>query len=286
MIRVAAPVFCGDDVVLIRRDRPPHPPPSPRSPAALVTTDAWTEDGYPGAGATIVAARGGLPAEVTWAWPFEVDGEPDPYVLLQGTASATSVPAAVGGHPARSTPVTAMRSASATMAAALPPPSVYGEGMAPWPVPGSAPGSRELVCGDLFHEQNAYGGAPAVTRRLIGEVSVREDVLFLSDEQSAEQARTGPLGWDGSCLSDENEQSYSIDPRLEPFTSGPWTGETRTFAVQHLDDSIAHVAVGVCHGTTMVYLRWQGPAGSDPAAVLRTGHAAIMRTLGRLPAGG
>ncbi|GGQ22317.1 hypothetical protein GCM10010140_60770 [Streptosporangium pseudovulgare] len=67
-----------------------------RGVQALVTTDAWTEDGYPGAGATIVAARGGLPAEVTWAWPFEVDGEPDPYVLLQGTASATSVPAAVG----------------------------------------------------------------------------------------------------------------------------------------------------------------------------------------------
>ncbi|MEU6744287.1 GNAT family N-acetyltransferase [Streptosporangium sandarakinum] len=65
-----------------------------------------------------------------------------------------------------------------------------------------------------------------------------------------------------------------------------WTGEIRMFAVRHLDDLIAHVAVGVRHGTTMVYLRWQGPAGSDPAAALRTGHAAIMRTLGRLPAGG
>ncbi|MEV3984518.1 hypothetical protein [Nonomuraea sp. NPDC049758] len=267
-----------------------------RGVQALVTTDSWTEHGDPGAQATIVAARRGLLAEVTWAWPFEMDGEPDPHVLLQGTASATSALAAVGGAPARSAPAPATRSASATMAAALPPASAYGKEMVSWPVPGSAPGSHELVCADPFHEQNAYDGAPAVTRRLIGEVSVREDVLFLPDEQSAEQARTGLLSWDGSCLSDEGEQSYSIDPRLEPFTSGPWTGEIRTFAVQHADPSrrpkgadrhsIAHVAVGVRHGTTMVYLRWQGPAGTDPAAALRTGHAAIMHTLGRLPVGG
>ncbi|MEV6041745.1 hypothetical protein AB0L65_62335 [Nonomuraea sp. NPDC052116] len=83
-------------------------------------------------------------------------------------------------------------------------------------------------------------------------------MLFLPDEQSAERARTGLLGWDGSCLSDEDEQAYSIDPRLEPFTSGPWTGEIRTFAVQR----------------------------PDPAAALRTGQAAIMHTLDRLPVGG
>ncbi|MFD0480461.1 hypothetical protein ACFQ0B_79280 [Nonomuraea thailandensis] len=160
--------------------------------------------------------------------------------------------------------------------------------MVSWPVSGSAPGSHKLICEDSLHEQNAYDGAPAVTRRLIGEVSVREDVLFLPDEQSAERARTGPLGWDGSCPFDEDQQSYSIDPRLERFTSGPWTGEIRTFAVQHPNpsrrhkgterQSVAHVAVGVRHGTTMVYLRWQGPAGTDPAAALRTGHAAIMHT--------
>ncbi|MER6006209.1 hypothetical protein ABT120_47230 [Nonomuraea angiospora] len=121
-------------------------------------------------------------------------------------------------------------------------------------------------------------------------------MLFLPDGQSAERARTGLLGWDGSCLSDEDEQSHSIDPRLEPFTSGPWTGEIRTFAVQRPDPSrrpkgtyrhsVAHVAVGVRHGTTMVYLRWQGPVETDPAAALRTGQAAIMHTLDRLPVGG
>ncbi|MGW2214454.1 hypothetical protein ACWCSD_05665 [Nonomuraea sp. NPDC001684] len=71
-----------------------------RGVQALVTMAAWTEHADPGAQATIVAARRGLPAEVTWAWPFEMDGEPDPRVLLQSTASATSVPAAVGGAPA------------------------------------------------------------------------------------------------------------------------------------------------------------------------------------------
>ncbi|MGV9382862.1 hypothetical protein ACWDRB_44085 [Nonomuraea sp. NPDC003707] len=50
--------------------------------------------------------------------------------------------------------------------------------------------------------------------------------------------------------------------------------------------SVAHVAVGGRHGTTMVYLRWQGPVGTDPAAALRTGQAAIMHTLDRLPVGG
>ncbi|MFI9845494.1 hypothetical protein ACIHFD_51325 [Nonomuraea sp. NPDC051941] len=50
--------------------------------------------------------------------------------------------------------------------------------------------------------------------------------------------------------------------------------------------SVAHVAVGVRHGTTMVYLRWQGPVETDPAAALRTGQAAIMHTLDRLPVGG
>ncbi|MGW4404742.1 hypothetical protein ACWEJ6_11955 [Nonomuraea sp. NPDC004702] len=108
-----------------------------RGVQALVTTDAWTEHGDPGAQATIVAARRGLSAEVTWAWPFEMDGEPDPRVLLQGTASATSVPAAVGGDPARSAPSPATRSASAAMAAALPPASAYGKDMVSWPVQGA-----------------------------------------------------------------------------------------------------------------------------------------------------
>ncbi|MBT2233726.1 hypothetical protein [Nonomuraea sp. NEAU-A123] len=268
-----------------------------RGMQALITTDAWTEEGDSGAQATIVAARGGLLAEVTWAWPFEAGGEPARHVLLQGAMSATSVLAAIGGDPALPAPAAAMApSASAAMAAALPPPSAYGKDMMSWPAPWDDPRSHELVCGDSFFEQNAYDGAPAVTRRLIGEVSVREDVLFLPDEHVAEQARTRPLNWGGSCLSDEGKQPYSINPRLEAFTRGPWTGEIKTFAVRRPDPphrpkdnfrrSVAHVAMGVRRGTTMVYLRWQGPAGTDPAAALRAGRAALIRTLDRLPSGG
>ncbi|MGN9840016.1 hypothetical protein ACTMTI_18000 [Nonomuraea sp. H19] len=270
---------------------------------ALVTTDAWTEDGDPGAGVTIVAARGGLLAEVTWAWPFEVDGEPDPHVLLQGTVSATSVLATVGGDPARPLPAaTTTRSALAAMAAALPPPSVYGKDMVSWPRPGDGPLSHELVCQDSFFEQNAYDGAPAVTRRLIGEVSVREDVLFLPDEQSAEEARVRPLTAGSGVATDngakpcdsEDSRSYSIAPRREPFTRGPWTGEIEIFAVGRPDllrqpfdhDSVAQVAVAVRHGSTMVYLRWQASDRADPAAALRAGRAALTRTLDRLPTGG
>jgi hypothetical protein len=44
--------------------------------------------------------------------------------------------------------------------------------------------------------------------------------------------------------------------------------------------------VGVRHGGTMVYLRWQAPAGTDPAAALRAGRAALTRTLDRLPTAG
>ncbi|MET7332173.1 hypothetical protein [Nonomuraea sp. NPDC005650] len=195
-----------------------------RGVRALATTDGWTEHGDPGAGATIVAARGGLLAEVTWAWAFEVDGVPDPQVLSQGTASATSVLAAVGGDPARSAPVTtATRSVSAAMAAALPPPSAYGKDVASWPRPGDGPLSHELVCRDSFFEQNAYNGAPAVARRLIGEVSVREDVLVLPDEQSAERARLRPLATgagaatqdEASPCGSEDARSYSIAPAAD-----------------------------------------------------------------------
>ncbi|GAA3626653.1 hypothetical protein GCM10022419_135120 [Nonomuraea rosea] len=167
--------------------------------------------------------------------------------------------------------------------------------MTSWPGAWDGPLSHELVCRDSFFEQNAYDGAPAVTRRLIGEVSVREDVLFLPDEHSAEQARTQPLNWSGSCLSGE-DLAHSINPRLEPFTRGPWTGEIKTFAIWRPDPpprpkgtnrhSVAHVAMGVRCGVTMVYLRWRGPAGTDPAAALRAGRATLIRTLDRLPSGG
>ncbi len=268
---------------------------------ALVTTEYFTEEGDSGASATIVATRGALLAEVSWAWPFEAGGRPDPRPLHEGTAAAASVLAAVGGAPTAPAPAGAgSRAASAAMAAALPPPSAYGKDMKPWSDPVGL--THDLVCAAAFDE-NVHGGAPAVTRRLIGEVSVREDVLFLADERSAEEARVRPLIWRGSgTLPDKEEKpcdsedprSYSVGPHLAPFTRGPWTGEIETFAVRHPDlpprltrrDSVAHVAVAVRHGSTMVYLRWQGPAGTDPAAALRAGRAVLTRTLDRLPTGG
>jgi hypothetical protein len=157
-----------------------------------------------------------------------------------------------------------------------------------------------LVCPDPFFEQNAYDGAPAVTRRLIGDV--REDVLFLPDEQSAEEARVRPLTTRSGVATEtgakpcdsEDSRSYTIAPRREPFTRGPWTGEIETFAVGRPDllhqpfdhDSVAHVAVAVRHGCTMVYLRWQASDRADPAAALRAGRAALTRTLDLLPTGG
>ncbi|WP_101790843.1 hypothetical protein [Nonomuraea indica] len=246
-----------------------------------------------------MAARGALLAEVSWEWEFEAGGVLGRPPLHRGATAARSVLAAVGGAtagPAPAGPELSDAAPAASMAAALPPPSAYGKGMTPWTARGEDPRAHEWVCGEPLLEASSYGGAPAVSRRLIGEVSVREDVLFLPDEQSAERARTGPLGWNGSCRSDEDEQSYSSGPRLEPFAQGPWTGEIKTFAVRRLDPPhrsrgaalrfVAHVAVGVRRGTTVVYLRWQGSAETDPAAALRTGRAALIRTLARLPSGG
>ncbi|WP_031170564.1 hypothetical protein [Streptosporangium roseum] len=267
-----------------------------RGMQALVTTENWTEDGDSGARATIVAARGALLAEVSWEWEFEAGGIPGRLPLLQGAAAAASVLAAVGGDPTNPAPSDARSAASTAMADALPPPSVYGKDMTLWSSPEGA--SHDWVCSRAFDE-NVYGGAPAITRRLIGEVSVREDVLFLPDEQSAEQARVRPLLWAGpdegggrSCEIGEAD-SYSIGQRLEPFVKDPWVGEIEALAVRHQGeprsigrDSVAHVAVAVRHGSTMVYLRWQGPAGTDPAAALREGRAALTRTLDLLPTTG
>ncbi|MEV4752696.1 hypothetical protein ACFQVD_08960 [Streptosporangium amethystogenes subsp. fukuiense] len=267
----------------------------------LVTTESWTEYGDSGARVTIVAARGALLAEVSWAWAFEAGGRPGQSPLLQGTEAAASVLAAVGGAPSAPAPAgVTSRATSTMMAAALPPPSVYGKDMRPWPDPVGL--LHDLVCPSGFDE-NVHGGAPAITRRLIGEVSIREDVLFLADEQSAEQARIRPIlraRWGVStgkgvkpCDSDD-ALSYSIDRRLEPFTRGSWTGEIEAFAVRRpgsqrrpaRHDSVAHIAVAVRHGSTMVYLRWQGPAGAAPAAALRRGRAALTDTLDLLPRAG
>ncbi|GAA3073949.1 hypothetical protein [Streptosporangium carneum] len=267
-----------------------------RGMQALVTTDNWSEDGDSGARATIVAARGALLAEVSWEWEFEAGGVPGRPPLFQGAEVAASVLAAVGGDPTGPAPSGATSAASTAMAAALPPPSVYGENMTPWPSAEDV--SHDWVCSWAFNE-NVYGGAPTVTRRLIGEVSVREDVLFLPDEQSAEQARVRPLLWAGpdrgggrSCELDE-ASSYSVGRRLESFVKGSWVGEIETLAIRRQGeprsigrDSVAHVALAVQHGSTMVYLRWQGPAGTDPAAALREGRAALTHTLDLLPTTG
>ncbi|MEV5499715.1 hypothetical protein AB0M50_30380 [Nonomuraea fuscirosea] len=64
-----------------------------RGVRALVAMEAW-DDGEPGAVATIVAARGGLLAEVTWAWPFDAGAGPGRQALLQGTAGTGARPPA------------------------------------------------------------------------------------------------------------------------------------------------------------------------------------------------
>ncbi|MEV1248544.1 hypothetical protein [Nonomuraea sp. NPDC049750] len=258
-----------------------------RGMQALVTTENWTEYGDSGARATIVAARGALLAEVSWDWEFEAGGLPGRPPLLQGAAVATSVLAAVGGAPTSPAPAGAAPAASTAMAAALPPPSVYGEDMAPWSSPTDA--DHDWICSLAFNE-NVYGSAPAITRRLIGEVSVREDVLFLPDEQSAEQERVRPLLWAGPGKSGGRSCDFrdavfkNVRPRVEPFTRGPWIGEIETLAAGQ--DSVTHVAVSVRRSSTVVYLRWQGPSGTDPAAALRRGRAALTHTLDLLSTAG
>ncbi|MEV6029531.1 hypothetical protein AB0L65_00160 [Nonomuraea sp. NPDC052116] len=44
-------------------------------------------------------------------------------------------------------------------------------------------------------------------------------------------------------------------------------------------DSVAHVALIVRRGATVVRLLWQGPAGADLAGALREGRTALIRTL-------
>ncbi|MGW5158045.1 hypothetical protein ACWEPN_21425 [Nonomuraea wenchangensis] len=258
-----------------------------RGVQALVTTENWTEHGDSGARATIVAARGPLLAEVSWDWEFEAGGLPGRAPLHQGAVVARSVLAAVGGDPARPTLPGSPPAASTAMAAALPAPSVYGKDMTVWPGPSDA--AHDWLCSWAFAE-TTYGGAPAVSRRLIGEVSVREDVLFLPDEQSAELARVRPLlraGWDergGRSCEFRDKALENTDRRLDPFTRGPWVGEIETLAARR--GSVTHVALAVRHGSTMIYLRWQGPSTMHPATALRRGRAALTHTLDRLTAAG
>ncbi|MER7368982.1 hypothetical protein [Nonomuraea wenchangensis] len=256
-----------------------------RGVQALVTTENWTEQGDSGARATIVAARGTLLAEVSWDWEFEAGGLPGREPLHQGAVVARSVLAAVGGDPTRPAPPDGPPAVSTAMAAALPAPSAYGKDMTVWPGPSAA--AHDWLCSWAFNE-TMYGGAPAVSRRLIGEVSVREDVLFLPDEQSAELARVRPLlqtGRDargGRGCEFRDKTLENTDRRLDPFARGPWVGEIETLAARR--GAVTHMALAVRHGSTMVYLRWQGPSTMHPAAALRRGRAALTHTLDLLTA--
>ncbi|MEV1243585.1 hypothetical protein ACIBO2_10455 [Nonomuraea sp. NPDC050022] len=251
---------------------------------ARVNEEEYTKDGDPDIMSTIVAARGGLLAEVSWRTM-------DPLLLPLGPETgAVSVLAAVGGDPDSPAPAgTSPRSALSAMAAALPAPSAYGKNMKSWQ---TFDPEHDTVCPSAGFDQNVYGGAPTIRRRLAGEVSIRTDVLLLPDEQAAEQARTRPLGWgDWVNCEDDDKSHVSGSHLVRPLTSGPWTGEIETFVIRRRDLSsrsahhlVANVSVAVRHGTTMVYLRWQGPAGTDRTAALRRGRAALTRTLALLPA--
>ncbi|MBO3749855.1 hypothetical protein J5X84_27560 [Streptosporangiaceae bacterium NEAU-GS5] len=135
-----------------------------------------------------------------------------------------------------------------------------------------------------------------------------ENAVILGDEQAAERARRSLLAWDGPrgtdgrplvrpCSWDDSVQrkyppDVSIPREVEVLSRGLWSGELETFAVRRGDlprqptyrDSVAHVAVAVRHGRTVVYLRWQGPAGEDLRGALRRGRTAVLRTLDLLPA--
>ena len=254
---------------------------------ARVKEEEFIKDGDPDILSTIVAARGGLLAEVSWRTM-------DPLVLpLSQETAAVSVLAAVGGDPDSPAPAGASpRSALSAMAAALPAPSSYGKDMTSWQ---TFDPEHDLVCPSAGFDQNVYGGAPTIRRHLTGEVSIRTDVLLLPDERAAEQARTRPLTW-GDWVNCETEDKSHVrgSHLVRPLTTGPWTGEIETFVIRRRDLSprpahhylVANVSVAVRHGTTMVYLRWQGPAGTDRTAALRRGRAALTRTLDLLPAAG
>ncbi|MEU7749188.1 hypothetical protein [Nonomuraea sp. NPDC049158] len=253
---------------------------------AAAKEEEFIKDSDPDILSTIVAARGGLLAEVSWR-------AMDPHVLpLSQETAAASVLAAVGGDPDSPAPAGASpRSVLGVMAAALPAPSAYGKNMKAWP---TFDPEQDTLCPSAGFDQNVYGGAPTIRRRLAGEVSIRTDVLLLPDEQAAEQARTRPLTWSDWVNCETEDKSHVRGSHVvRPLTTGPWTGQVETFLIRRRDLSsraaqhlVANVSVAVRHGTTMVYLRWQGPAGTDRTAALRRGRAALTRTLALLPAAG
>ncbi|MBE1565958.1 hypothetical protein [Nonomuraea africana] len=261
--------------------------------------------------AHLVAARGALLTEIAWDWSFEQGDGLDPRWRKGGTAAAEAVLSAVGGDPAHPAPDgSPAHGATALLAARLPATSAYGEAMRPWPEvqgearkkPGwSTPVEHDMTCSFYFHRQEGLpGGMPAVTRLLFGSVAVREDMSVLPDAQTAETVRRRLLRWDSWPEGDKIDPCYepdvnddaeppavTIGRRIQPLRHGSWTGQVETFATRRAKlpaqptyrDSVAHVAIAVRRGTTVVYLRWQGTAGPNLEAGLARGRAAVIGTL-------
>ncbi|MFF4624632.1 hypothetical protein [Nonomuraea jabiensis] len=133
---------------------------------------------------------------------------------------------------------------------------------------------------------------------------MQEDVLLLPDTAAAEKTRrrlvtpqdklkdvVNGKNVVAPCATDDEAEPSRIPYQVEPFTRDGWTGEMENLAVRRAKmprdptykDSVAHVAVVVRRGTTVVRPSWQGPAGTDLAAAVRAGRTALTRTLDLLP---
>lgn len=267
----------------------------------MQTVPTSSDNGDPVSFASVVARRGGLLAEVSWSWPDDFDGEVDWAAQGQGVAAATAILAAVGGDAAAAAPAGPVPGAQASrFAAALPPPSRYGPGLALWPGAGAVTGDgwpgHDLLCSYAPYESGDAGGVPRVERWLSGAVSIREKVLLLPDEQAAEQVRRRLVRRtvdqaNRPCAGTGDESYTGIPHTVRPFRHGTWNGEVETLATRRRNlpprptyrDSAAQVALAVRRGSTVVYLRWQGPAGTDFDGTLRRGLAELTRTLDALP---
>ncbi|MEV4009061.1 hypothetical protein AB0J35_01070 [Nonomuraea angiospora] len=251
--------------------------------------------------AYIVAARGQFLAEASWWWPIEQGEAGDSHWVGQGVAASVSALTAVGGRWDGPMPVPSPRPGLGALAAALPPPSAYGPDVAP--LTGEDDRS-DLTCAYYLVYKNLPAAVPVAGRVLTGRVTVREEVLVMPDAAEAERARRLLVTPEDEVKSDvtgkeviapcgyeDEAEPVRIPFTVEPFGRGGWTGEMESLAVRRPElpreptyqDSVAHVALIVRRGATVVRLLWQGPGGADLAGALREGRAALTRTLDRLP---
>lgn len=255
-----------------------------------VTTEAY-----------IVAARGQFLAEASWWWPIEQGETEDPYWVGQGVVASASALTAVGGRRDGPMPVPSPRPGLGALAAALPPPSAYGLDVAPWT---GGDDRSDLTCTYHMVHKNLPAAVPMVSRVLTGRVTVHEEVLLMPDAARAERARRLLVTPEDEfknvitgedvirpCEYEDEAEPVRIPYTVEPFARGGWTGEMESHAVRRPElprdptykDSVAHIALIVRSGATVVRLIWQSPAGADLAGALREGRAALTRTLDRLP---